>query len=173
MPKASQTSAARQIHHLLAQGMAIGLSDAQLLERFASARDEASFEMLVARHGPMVLGVCLGVLHNSHDTEDAFQATFLVLARKAGSLWVKGSPASWLYPIALWIAVKAKADVARRRRHERQATRAKEREDAASAPPEPDLIPMLCREIERLPENYRAPVIRWSAMASILGFAKW
>src|SRR5580692_11359616 len=104
MPKVLQTSAMRQIQRVFVQGTATGLSDAQLLERFAADRDEASFEMLVARHGPMVLGVCRGVLHDPHDAEDAFQATFLVLARKARSLWVKGSLASWLYQIAIRIA---------------------------------------------------------------------
>ncbi len=62
------------------------LPDRQLLERFAAHRDEAAFAALLKRHGPMVLGACQSVLHNLHDTEDAFQATFLVLARKAGSI---------------------------------------------------------------------------------------
>jgi len=159
MPKVLQNSALRQIHRLFGPGTVTGLSDAQLLERFASDHDQTAFEMLIARHGPMVLGVCLRVLHNPHDAEDAFQATFLVLARKADSLWVKGSLASWLYQIAVRIAVQVQTDAARRRRHEQQAAGAQKWEQMALAPLEPDLFPMLCREIDRLPEKYRAPVV--------------
>jgi RNA polymerase sigma factor (sigma-70 family) len=159
MPKLLQTSAMRQIQRVFSQGTATGLSDAQLLERFAGDRDEAAFELLVARHGPMVLGVCRGVLHDPHDAEDAFQATFLVLARKARSLWVKGSLASWLYQIAIRIAVQSRVDADRRRRHERQAAEVQKREDGTTGRLEPDLIPMLCQEIDRLPEKYRAPVV--------------
>ncbi len=159
MPKLLQLTALRQIQRVFGEGTATGLSDAQLLERFAGHRDESAFEMLVTRHGPMVMGACRGVLHNPHDAEDAFQATFLVLARKARSLWVKGSLASWLYQIAIRIAVQARADSERRRRLECQATDVREREDRTTGRPEPDLIPMLHQEIDRLPEKYRAPVI--------------
>ena len=141
------------------RGRATGLSDAQLLERFVADRDETMFDLLVARHGSMVLGVCRGVLHDPHDAEDAFQATFLVLARKARSLWVDGSLASWLYQIALRIAVQSKVDADRRRRRERQAAEVQKREDGIAARLEPDVIPMLCQEIDRLPEKYRAPVV--------------
>jgi RNA polymerase sigma factor (sigma-70 family) len=159
MPKLLQSTALRQIQRVFGEGTAIGLSDAQLLERFAGDRDEAAFEALVARHGPMVLGACRGVLHNPHDAEDAFQATFLVLARQARSLWVKGSLASWLYQIAVRIAVQARADAERRRRLESQAADVRERQDDPAGRLEPDLILMLYHEIDRLPEKYRAPVI--------------
>ncbi len=110
MLKLFQSAALRQIERVFVEGTAAGLSDSQLLERFAGDRDQAAFDALVARHGPMVLGSCRGVLHNSHDAEDSFQATFLVLARKPRSLWVKGSLASWLYQIAIRIAVQFKVD---------------------------------------------------------------
>src|SRR5215475_577835 len=84
-----------------------GLSDGQLLARFVAARDEAAFAALVRRHGPMVLGVCRRVLRDFHHAEDAFQATFLVLARKAPSLTVGESLACWLYRVAYQTALRA------------------------------------------------------------------
>src|SRR5690349_19730026 len=92
MARVPPGNALRQIHCLFNEGTVAGLSDAQLLERFASRRDGAAFEALVHRHGPMVLAVCRGILKDPNDVQDAFQATFLVLVRKAGSLWaVNGS----------------------------------------------------------------------------------
>src|SRR5438874_9701876 len=95
--------------------------DRQLLERFAGQRDEAAFAALVARHGPMVLGVCRGVLRDPHAAEDAFQATFLILVRKAGSLWVGESLDGWLHRVAYRVALQASTDAARRRARERKA----------------------------------------------------
>ena len=159
MAKVLQTSAFRQIERVFSQGTSTGLSDTQLLERFANERDETAFEMLVARHGPMVLGVCRGVLHDSHAAEDAFQATFLVLARKAPTLWVKSSLANWLYQVAVRVAVQSRSDSDSRRRHELGAAEFRKQEGETTDPLEPDLIPLLCEEISRLPEKYRAPVI--------------
>ena len=97
------------------------LPDHQLLERFVLSRDEAAFAALLKRHGPMVLGVCRSVLHNLHDAEDAFQATFLVLARKASSIHRRETVSSWLHRVAYHLAVDVQADAARRRALERLA----------------------------------------------------
>src|SRR5262245_47216829 len=91
-----------------------GLSDAELLERVVGARDHAAFEVLVWRHGPMVLGVCRRVLRHAEDAEDAFQATFLTLARKAGSLNNGQALAGWLYRVAYRIALRARAGAIKR-----------------------------------------------------------
>src|SRR5689334_7640329 len=98
-------------------------SDAQLLRRFAGERDAEAFAVLVRRHGPMVLGVCRRVLDDSHDMEDAFQAAFLVLVRKAGSLGRPQLLANWLYGVAFRAAVKIRAAAVRRRMMERRAVR--------------------------------------------------
>ena len=94
----------RQLDQLFGPGTVAGLSDAQLLARFRTQRDEAAFVALVARHGPMVLAVCRGVLRDEHAAEDAFQATFLILVRKASVLWVGESLGGWLHRVAHRVA---------------------------------------------------------------------
>ena len=100
MRASSMMTVGRDLYSLYGEGTSSGLSDAQLIERFATRRDEAAFEVLVRRHGPTVLGVCRRILGNSHDAEDAFQATFLVLARKAASIARREMVAGWLYAVA-------------------------------------------------------------------------
>src|SRR5688572_7613225 len=89
----------------LAGSASAGLSDAQLLERFVTTRDEAAFELLLWRHGPAVLGVCRRLLRHAQDAEDAFQATFLTLARKAGAVARREVVGSWLYRVAYRVAL--------------------------------------------------------------------
>ena len=113
----------RDIQMLFDAGTASGLSDRQLLERFTGGRDaaaEAAFEVLVMRHGPMVLRVCRNVLGDSTDAQDAFQATFLVLVKRSGSIRRLESVGSWLYGVACRVAARAKVEAARRRAAERR-----------------------------------------------------
>ena len=105
-----------QLEVLWTSGTLTGMSDAQLLGRFAGVRDataESSFRELMHRHGPMVMGVCRQVLRRPHDADDAFQATFLVLVRKAGSIRVGESLAPWLYAVAFRTARRARAIASR------------------------------------------------------------
>ena len=100
---------ARQLGSLFDDGSLVGLTDRQLIERFNHRRDEAAFAALVTRHGPMVLGVCRQLLGDRHHAEDAFQAAFLVLARKAHSIRDPDLLGTWLYGVALRTARKARA----------------------------------------------------------------
>ncbi len=135
-----------------------GLTDGQLLADYLGRRDEAALAALVRRHGPMVWGVCRRVLRNHHDAEDAFQATFLVLVRKAASVVPKEMVANWLYGVAHQTALKARATTARRRTRERQVTQMPE-----PAVTEPDLWhdlqPLLDQELSRLPDKYRVALV--------------
>src|SRR5439155_17358971 len=102
-------AALRQMNRLLAGGTVTGFSDAQLLERFISGHDAVAFEALVGRHGPMVLGVCRGILRDPNDAEDAFQATFLILVKKSGTFRGHVALGPWLYQVAHRVAVRANA----------------------------------------------------------------
>jgi RNA polymerase sigma factor (sigma-70 family) len=133
-------------------------TDVQLLESFVTERDEAAFEALLRRHGPMVLGVCRRVLRHAQDAEDAFQATFLVLARKAGSLHSRELLGNWLYGVALRTALKARAMNAKRETTERQAGEATHRELSGDGTSE-ELLAKLDLALNRLPEKYRIPLV--------------
>jgi RNA polymerase sigma factor (sigma-70 family) len=131
-----------------------GLTDGQLLARFVASRDEASFATLVRRHGPMVWRLCLRALGHDQDAEDAFQATFLVLACKAATVLKREAVGSFLYGVAYRIALKAGAVRARRRSHEKQVKEM----------PHPEILPVepqdwLDQELNRLPERYRAVIV--------------
>ena len=150
----------RPLRALFNVGVVGGLSDGQLLDRFATGHSEAAelaFQAMVERHGPMVLRACRGVLGDPNDAEDAFQATFLVLLRQAGSIRDRGSVAGWLHGVALRVAARAKVDAARRRRIERRGIRlAVERNDDSQRL---DLETIIHEELARLPEKYRAPLV--------------
>src|SRR5262245_49342347 len=112
----------RVLQHLGRQvlpGGGAGLSDGQLLGLYVEQRDAAAFDALVRRHGPMVLGVCRRVLNNCHDADDAFQATFLVLVRRAAAVSPREMVGNWLYGVAYQTAIKARALAARRAVRER------------------------------------------------------
>src|SRR5437868_1022083 len=152
--------ASRLFHHLrnarlLCEHAAV--TDGALLERFLAHRDEAAFEALVRRLGPMVLGVCRRVLVDRHDAEDAFQAAFLVLVRKATSIRPRERVGHWLYGVARRTALKAKALAARRRLKEREAGELRPRQ--AAAVEVEDWRPVLDEELSRLPDRYRAAVV--------------
>jgi RNA polymerase sigma factor (sigma-70 family) len=131
-------------------------SDQALLRRIVESNDEAAFEALLWRHGPMVLAVCRRVLGNDADAEDAFQATFLVLARKSALIRKKSSVGSWLHGIALRVSLRARAASARRRVREQQAPI--RNADAGQAELR-ELAAMLDDEVSRLPAKYRDPLV--------------
>jgi RNA polymerase sigma factor (sigma-70 family) len=135
-----------------------GMTDGQLLECFLTQRDDAALAVLVQRHGPMVWGVCRRVLPNHHDAEDAFQATFLVLVRKAASIVPRERVANWLYGVAHQTALKARATAARRKGRERQVTEMPE-PAVAERDPWRDLRPLLDEELSRLPDRYRCVIV--------------
>jgi len=138
---------------------AAGLGDGELLARFASRRDEAAFEALVARLGPMVLGACRRMLADPHDVEDAFQATFLVLVRKAGSIRERDLVATWLYEVAVRVARRARLDAARRSGRERRAAVAEAREEPDPCLERSEVRARIDEEIGRLPESHRRLVV--------------
>jgi RNA polymerase sigma-70 factor (ECF subfamily) len=134
------------------------LSDEHLLARFVTSRDEEAFEALVRRHGPMVRGVCRRVLGDPHEADDAFQATFLVLATKAASVVPAEMLPNWLYGVARQTAVRARALAAKHRRRERQVLHMPEPQ-APKADPGDDLRPLLDAELACLPGKYRVAVV--------------
>jgi RNA polymerase sigma factor (sigma-70 family) len=152
-------SLARSIGQLYEGGASGGLTDGQLLDRVAAGGEAAAsaFEGIVARHGPIVLGVCRRALDDPNDAQDAFQATFLVLARRAGSIRRGEALASWLFGVARRVCARSQRDATRRRLHERRAAE----QMSPSEQPVGDRRDhaALHEEIARLPERYRLPVI--------------
>src|SRR5262245_50356417 len=146
-----------QLRRLAGADDVTSCTDLQLVARFAAARDEAAFEALVRRHGPMVLGVCRRLLSEPADVEDAFQATFLVLVRKIGGLSDPGRVGAWLHGVAFRTAREAQARRAWRSRREQQVPQLPE---PLSFEKEPDdWRPLLDEEVHRLPEKYRLAVV--------------
>ena len=150
--------ASRDLQTLFSVGTLGGLPDGRLLEQFASHREEAAFAALVRRHGPMVWGVCRRVLRDHHDAEDAFQATFLVMARKGHSIAHRELVANWLHGVAYQTAMKARATRAKRRMREVRTTDLPEPE-AASHDLRDDRTEWLDRELSRLSDKYRIPIV--------------
>ena len=122
MVGATSGEAFRHLSDIFGNGSVVGLGDGQLLARYSDSKDEVAFEALVPRHGPMVLATCRAILKNEHDVEDAFQATFLVLARKAGSIRVGDALGGWLHRVAYRASVQASMEAKRRRRKEAEAS---------------------------------------------------
>src|SRR4051794_5585355 len=153
---------------LLDAGPVAGVGDAQLLARFTAHRDELAeiaFAALVRRHGPMVLRVCQQILGDWHTAEDAFQATFLILARKAGTIRQPELLGHWLYGVALRTAREARMRDARRRHHETHGVDDFEAvANGEAGRPEHSLVTreeydILHEELTRLPERYRVPLV--------------
>jgi RNA polymerase sigma-70 factor (ECF subfamily) len=156
-PQERQRSVLGAIDRLFRSGTAAGLSDGQLLERFTTRHDEAAeaaFAALVERHGPTVWRVCRRLLSSAHDAQDAFQATFLILVRKAGTLRRRESLASWLRAVALRVATHSRAASVRRRAVEAVAGSRLTRERASD-----DRCPEIWDEVDRLPQRYRKAVV--------------
>ncbi|MCI0461681.1 MAG: sigma-70 family RNA polymerase sigma factor [Gemmataceae bacterium] len=151
--------------HLLRRAAAAGaaplVADSELLQRFLQTEDRSAFELLLWRHGPMVLRVCQGVARDAHDAEDAFQATFLTLARKAGSIDRGEALGAWLYRVAYRVALKAYREGRRRAAQQRQGLDLSELPDDSPSDPlaQAELERLLHAEVERLPAKYQAPVV--------------
>jgi RNA polymerase sigma factor (sigma-70 family) len=158
MPFGQLDAVSRHLRKLAGTLAARELTDADLLGRYVSDRDEAAFAAIVERHGGLVWSVCRRLLSRTEDVEDAFQATFLVLIRKATTIRQRGAIASWLYGVAYRTAMKAKKSSASRR--ERQSpTLVREPEQPISVAALRELQTLLDQEVERLPEKYRAPFV--------------
>jgi RNA polymerase sigma factor (sigma-70 family) len=154
------SGAMRQVARVLRDGTLAGLPDREILGRFADNRDEAAFEALLGRHGPMVRNVCRQTLRDPDDAEDAFQATFLALACKAGTLHVGDSLGPWLYRVANRVAARARADRRRRGNRERSGGSLPEPEPAAGEEPDRgEIHRVVHEELGRLPERLRAPIV--------------
>ncbi|MBV8430290.1 MAG: sigma-70 family RNA polymerase sigma factor, partial [Solirubrobacterales bacterium] len=158
MGKAAASPLLQFIRRVAEDQRVLGLPDRELHRRFQDQQDQAAFQALLRRHGPMVLGVCRRVLGDRHEAEDAFQATFLVLVRKAASVVPRDMVGNWLYGVARQTALKARATTARRRAREKQVTAmpepAPERRESRH-----DLQPLLDEELSRLPDKYRAVIV--------------
>ncbi|HEV3119386.1 MAG TPA: sigma factor, partial [Gemmataceae bacterium] len=142
----------RHIHKLAADRDSRQRTDRQLLDDFSDRRDEAAFAALVARHGPMVARVCRRVLNHEQDAEDAFQATFLILARRTASIRKREAVGKWLHGVAYRTALEVKRSAARRRDHEARLWTLMRK--AAVSPTWDDVQGVLDQEIQRLPDAY-------------------
>ena len=153
-------TARKDLRTLFSVGTVAGLTDGQLLERFTDRGGEASelaFSTLVERHGPMVFRACLGVVGDEHEAQDAFQASFLILARKARTLWVRDSLGPWLHRVACRVALRARLRHDRRKAIERRLAEAPKRLEGSPTPDDRGRV--VHEEVDRLPDRYRIPVV--------------
>jgi RNA polymerase sigma factor (sigma-70 family) len=152
------TAALHHLRRLIHKQGASGADDRRLLERFIGERDEAAFEVLVWRHGPMVLAMGQRLLRNQHDAEDLLQATFLTLVRKAATIGKRESLGSWLYKVAYRIALRVRTRAARTSASTRPTEPASESVEVDQAI-RSEVRPLLDAAIRQLPERYRAPIV--------------
>jgi RNA polymerase sigma factor (sigma-70 family) len=155
-------AAARQIRTLFNLGVIRDLTDGQLLERFSTGRAETAelaFAALLERHAVMVERVCRALLTDPDDTQDAFQATFVILVKKARTLWVRDSLGPWLYQVAFRTASCARLAACRRRKHERRKAELAATEERHEDQTSSERERVLHEEIDRLPERYRIPIV--------------
>lgn len=158
MPKSQFTTVFRHIRKAIGLAGAEELPDAQLLDRFVLRQDDTAFEQLIQRYGPMVLGACRRILVDPNDADDAFQATFLVLVRRAATLDQRAPLGSWLYGVALRVALKSRAAAARRRERTKQASIMSPDDPTADLAGN-EVRSVLDEELQQLPEKFRAPLI--------------
>ena len=151
------SAVSRGMQQLFGPGPVSGLADWQLLHRFHTLGDEAAFEALISRHGPMVLGVCRRHLRDPADVDDAFQATFLVLVRKAGILGERDSLGGWLRGVAIRVARRARSDAARRCYRESPGV-ALDLVVSSTSGPDPESAAIVRDEVRNLPDAYRSAV---------------
>jgi HlyD family secretion protein len=150
----------RQIERLVGGEALAGLSEGQLLDRFLSRHDERAFEALIVRHGPMVLGVCRRTLRDLADVEDAFQATFLILMKKAGVIRDRDQLGPWLYGVAHRVAVRARARATRRHAKEQSGAVVEHTfMESFRAVDQREIRAVLDDELSRLPEKFRSPIV--------------
>ncbi len=158
MAKATPSPILQALRGLAEDRAVSGLPDRELLRRLVAGRDEAAFGAVVRRHGPAVLGVCRALLADPHDAEDAFQATFLVLARRARSIRATASLGSWLHGVAYRTAMRARTEFAKRKRHEALAA-SRGVAEAADELAWRDVRAAVHRELNAVPERLRAPLV--------------
>src|SRR5260370_2594597 len=156
MAQAQLAGVQQYIRRLAVDGTLAEWTDGQLLETLATPQREAAFAVLLRRHGPMVWALCRRLLRNWHDAEDAFQATFMILSRRAACIRKHQSLASWLYGVAWRVTTRANAVACRRRANEREIffrnqTHAPEETGLEWPPPLPD-------DLNHPPQNYQAPL---------------
>jgi RNA polymerase sigma factor (sigma-70 family) len=148
----------RRLRELVTAKEDRAVPDEQLLDRFLRGHDEAAFAVLVRRHGPLVLGVCRRVLHQEQDAEDVFQATFLVLARKAAAVGRRASLGGWLYRVAYRLALKARKQAAARHQREARPARLDETDPLAELTGR-ELLAVFDEEVQKLPECERVALV--------------